>query len=311
MALELAAILAFVTALSFGANALIVKVGMTEVREASGVSPSFTAAFVSILTSAVIFIAVTIGFGVPIEAVTPRAIAPFLVAGVLYPAMFRLFYFRGIDVVGASIAAALVAANPAVAALVAVPILGEEVTVLTAVGIAFIVGGGAVLQASQGAEGSAADRIVRELRQASPRELLFPVAAAVSVGVGYVMIKFGLNGFPHPPAATAITQLAGLVTFGALLGLSAERRSAFRTTLEHRRALGIFVLAGGIVATGWLAQFFALQLGTVVVVIPLVNTFPLVVVAGTYLKARELPRSRAVILGVVAIVVGATMIQAF
>lgn len=310
MAGELAALLAFVTAVCFGANALIVKVGMNWVRDARGVSPSFTAAFVSLVTSAVVFVIVTVGVGVPTEDLTLRAILPFLVAGVLYPAMFRLFYFRGIDVVGASVAAALVSANPAVAAIVAVPLLGEEVTLLTAVGIGFIVAGGATLQASQGADGSAADRIVREIRQASPRELLFPIGAAVSVGVGYALIKFGLDGFPHPPAATALTQITGLLAFGVLLLSSTERRAAFRTTLGHRRALGVFVLAGTIVATGWLAQFFALQLGTVVVVIPLVNTFPLVVVAGTYLQAREVPRSRSIILGVLAIVVGASIIQA-
>jgi drug/metabolite transporter (DMT)-like permease len=42
-----------------------------------------------------------------------------------------------------------------------------------------------------------------------------------------------------------------------------------------------------------------------------VNTYPLVIAAVSYALARQLPRSPRVVAGIVAIVVGASLMQAF
>lgn len=315
--LELSALLAFVTAICYAGTAMSVQIGMRRIAVTSDIPASFTAALVSIVVSVAIFWLVTAVRSPPLADVTLVTMAPFVVAGILYPAVFRLGYFKGIDRIGASVAAAIVAGNPAVAAVLAVPILGERLTVLTAVGIAFIVAGGAILQLThRGMDddtGSATDLLVRELSRASPSDLLYPIGAMVAVGVAYVFIKLGLTGFPHPPAASAVTQTAGLAVFVAVIAGSVSTRHQVQHTItpDHRTALGVFALAGVLVAIGWLAQFFALQLGSVVIVIPLINTFPLVIVVLSYVLARELPRSPHVLVGILSIIAGATILQVF
>lgn len=294
--------LALGAAACFGLQAVVVRAGM---RRAS----SFAAAFVSVVVSAGLFWLLAAVRGIPPAVTTLESVLPFVVAGLAYPAAFRLLYFEGIDRVGPSVAAAIIAANPLVAAGLAIAVLGEAMTPLVVGGVALIIVGGVALQlAGAGDEDDdAADVLVRTLRAADSRDLLYPVAAMVLYGGASVLIKFGLDGFGHPATATALTQTSALVAFLAVMAVSGSARRNVR--VRDRVALGLFVVAGVFVALAWLGQFFALQLGTVVTVIPLVNTYPLVVVALTYLLARELPRSPRVLAGVVAIVAGATLLS--
>ena len=343
---ELAAGLAFLTALCIGLSTVAVGLGLDRVRADRPGSPVFAAAFVTLLVSLIVFWAAALVRGVPTAALTPTALAPFVLAGVLYPALFRLLYYTGIDRIGANVTGAVVAANPAVAALLAIPLLGERFTAATAAGLVAIVGGAALLQlagepdadtdadAAPGEDGTptddtaadgtstggpatdadadaATDVIVRELAGSNPRDLLYPVAAAFVVGAGYVLISFGLRSFPDSVTATAVTQTVGVLALLAVLLRSGDARRQVRVVSGHRPGLAFFVAAGAVVAVGWLSQFAALGIGSVVVVVPLVNTYPLVIAAVSYGMARQLPRSPRVVAGIVAIVVGASLVQAF
>lgn len=315
---ELAAGLAFLTALCIGLSTVAVGLGLDRMREEVTDSPVFGAAFVTLVVSLVVFWAAALVRGVPTAALSPTALAPFVVAGVLYPALFRLLYYTGIDRIGANVTGAIVAANPAVAGLLAIPLLGERFTAATAVGLLAIVGGAGLLQladetGSDGDDGSDAstDVIVREVAGSSARDLLYPVGALVAVGVAYVLISHGLDSFSHPVTATAVTQTAGVLALLAVMLRSSDARRQVRFVSNHRAALTFFVASGTIVAVGWLSQFVALGLGSVVVVVPLVNTYPLVIAAVSYGLARQLPRSPRVLVGILAIVVGASLMQAF
>lgn len=308
---ELGALLAFVAALGIGVSNVAVDRGLVRIRGAGGSSAVFAAAFIGIAVSFVVFWAAALVRGVPVESLRPALLAPFLVAGVLYPALFRLLYYTGIDRIGVNINGAVVAANPAVAAFLAVPVLGERLTALMAVGIACIVGGGVLLQlAERGAGGPAVrDLILRELAGAAPRDFVYPLGALVVVGVAYVLIKLGLSSFPHPVTATAVTQTAGIAVFLGLVLWSRDAKRQLHVATRNRAALAAFAFAGLAVGIGWLGQFAALQAGSVVVVIPLVNTYPLVIAALSYGLARELPRSPRALAGIVAIIAGASVMQ--
>ncbi|WP_254533287.1 EamA family transporter [Natrinema gelatinilyticum] len=98
--------------------------------------------------------------------------------------MFRLLYFRGIEEVGASVAAAIMAMNPLVVMTVAVPLLEETVTLATGVGVLCIVDGGVVLQTDQNTDDDAdVDVIARRLARALPRDLAYPLGAMVFIGI--------------------------------------------------------------------------------------------------------------------------------
>jgi drug/metabolite transporter (DMT)-like permease len=316
---ELAAGLAFLTAVCIGLSTVAVGIGLDRVRADHDGSPVFAAAFVALVVGLVVFWAAALVRGVPVSALSPTTLWPFVLAGVLYPALFRLLYYTGIDRIGANVTGAVVAANPAVAALLAIPLLGERFTVATAAGLIAIVGGAGLLQladetdADGGSAGTSAatDVIVRELAGSDARDLLYPLGALVAVGVGYVLISFGLDSFPHAVTATAITQTAGVLTLLAVLLQSGDARRQVGVVSGHRAGLAFVVGAGAVVAVGWLSQFAALGIGSVVVVVPLVNTYPLVIAAVSYGLARQLPRSPRVVAGIVAIVGGASLVQAF
>jgi drug/metabolite transporter (DMT)-like permease len=301
-AIELAAALALFAALCFGLQAIVVEIGMKR-------GTAFAAAFVSIVVSTVIFWVLAGVRGIPVDAVRSPAILPLVAAGIGYPALFRLLYFEGIERVGPSLASAIVAANPAVAALLAVLVLGERLTPLMVGGLGLIVVGAAVLQFAQGTGETrgGADLLLERLQRAGARDLLYPAGAMLLFGAGSVLIKYGLDRFPSTVTATAVTQTSALVVFLGLLVVSGDARSTVR--IRDRRAFGAFVVAGVFVALAWLGQFFALRTGTVVTVIPLINVYPLIVVVVTYALARQVPRSPRILAGILSIAVGATLLQ--
>lgn len=307
--IELSAALAFVTAFAIGVNTIAVQAGLVRVNADHGTSPIFAAALIGLVVSLVIFWGAALTRGIP--PMTIADVTPFLVAGVLYPALFRLLYYVGLDRIGANITGAVVAANPAIATFLAIPLLGERFTTATAAGLALIVGGGVLLQLTKPGDGETVppDAILRELAGSTPRDIAYPIAAMCMVAVGYVIIRWGLIRFQHPVTATAVTQTAAIVIFGSTLLVSGDIRHRVRRTASHRPGMLFFIGAGVAAAVAWLSQFFALQIGTVVVVVPLVNTYPLVIATLTYVIARQLPRSPRVLAGIVAIVVGASVMQ--
>lgn len=307
MILELSAGLALLASVFAGLQALAVEYGLSNGEYATDRSPALAAAVISIVVSVVVFWTLLFARGVSFETATLREIAPFAIAGLGNPAAFRLLYFRSIDRIGARLSAAIVSANPAIAAMLAVPIFGESFTVVSGVGLLCIVGGAVVLQVTETGEESNGDLLIDELTGLELRDLVLPATAMLVLGCSFVLVKMGLNSYGDPLAGTAIGQTAALVAFVGLFGLSSDSRR--HVGIRDWTALGAFTLAGAFVAANWLAWFFALQIGTVVTVVPLSNVYPLVVVAVSYALVRQVPKSPRVVGGITSIVVGATLMQ--
>ncbi|MBX0296177.1 EamA family transporter [Haloarcula nitratireducens] len=307
MILELSTGLALLASVFSGLQAVSVEYGMENGEYADDRSPALAAAVVSIVVSVVVFWALLLVRGVSFDALTLGAVAPFVVAGLANPAAFRLLYFQSIDRIGARISAAIVSANPAIAAILAVPLFEESFTAVTAGGLLCIVAGGVVLQTSETGEGTHDDLLVEELAEVDLRDLLVPLVAMTMLGCSFVLVKMGLNSIDDSLVGTAIGQTAALLAFLALFGASGTSRR--QVGIRDRTALVAFTLAGVFVAGNWLAWFSALRIGTVVTVVPLSNVYPLVVVAISYLAIRRVPRSPRILGGITAIVVGATLMQ--
>ncbi|WP_268812817.1 DMT family transporter [Haloarcula mannanilytica] len=269
--------------------------------------PTLTAAVTSIVVSVVVFWTLLVARGTSFAGVDPLKLAPFAVAGLANPAAFRLLYFRSIDRIGARVSSAIVSANPAVATVLALPLLGEPFTVLTGVGLLCIMAGGVLLQLSGTDADETTDIITAELGQMTARDLVLPITAMALLGCSFVLVKVGLNAYSKPLVATAVGQTAALVAFVGLFGVSSDSRR--RVRISDRTALVAFVFAGVFVTGNWLAWFSALQIGTVVTVVPLSNVYPLVIVALSYGLARQFPKSPRVLTGITAIIAGATLMQ--
>lgn len=298
------AALALLAAVSFGVYTIILERGMRRARAWVDQSPALGAAFLSTAVAFSGFWVVAIGTGIPVDAMTAIAVAPFVIAGVAYPGIFRMTFYVGIDRIGAGVAAAIVGAYPAVSAVLAIGFLGEVLTGVAAVGIVLIIVGVAAVQISQN-EGSG-DVVSAKLGESRPVDLLFPIVAMALFGGSLVLIKYGLDRFPHPITGTAITQTSAFVVLAAWLLAQPDSRAQLGV---GRSAVTAYLVGGLFIVIAWLAQFFALQRGTVITVAALLNTYPLIVVAVTYVLARQLPRSPRIVAGVIAIVAGATFVQ--
>lgn len=304
---ELSAGLAVLAALFSALQAVAVEYGMSHGEYDDSRSPALAAAVVSVVVSVAVFWALLVVRRASLADVTLRSLVPFAVAGLGNPAAFRLLYFRSIDRIGARLSAAVVSANPAVAAMLALPILGERFTVLTALGLVCIVAGAVVLQTARGGTEGSDDLLVAELARLDVRDLAVPLAAMALLGASFVLVKVGLNGLGDPLVGTAVGQTTALAGFLVLFGVSPASRRQVR--IRDRTALLAFLLAGLFVAANWLAWFSALRIGTVVTVVPLVNVYPLFVVGVSYALVRRVPKSPRTVVGIAAIVAGASLMQ--
>jgi len=297
--------LALMAAGGFACYTVVVERGLTWTTVDG--SPVLAAAFYSTVVVTAGFWGLAALRGIPPVAADPTAIWPFVVAGVVYPALFRFLYYEGIDRLGSSVTAAVLGGYPAVSVALAVVLLGDSLGLGAGAGVALIVAGVALLQLTQDTDADAVEDVITEkLAAASPVDLTYPAAATLCTGGAFVLIDVGLAGFPDPVVATAITQTPALVAFTAWAVAVGARGG--RLTLGWT-ALGAFLVAGAFNFIGWLGNFFALQSGSVITVVPLINTSPLLIAAITYGLERQAPRSRRVLGAIVAIVVGATLVQ--
>ncbi|XVH30783.1 EamA family transporter [Haloferacaceae archaeon DSL9] len=301
--------LSILAAIGFGVQVLLVERGLdrleTEGRGAVAATALTLPASAGVLW---LFVAVRTGSS-PIAALSAASslvVAAFVAAGVADPAATRLLFYEGIDRLGPNLATAIVAGSPAVAAVLAVA-LGESVTGGSAIGLALIVVGVGALHLRPAANAAATDVLGRELRAADRRDFVYPLGAMLTIGGAAVVVDAGLARFPDALLATALTQTVAVVAFFGYLAVSAPARAAART--GTRPARGLFALAGAIGGIAWYGMFAALQSGSVVVVLPLASTYPLVVVALSYAAARELPRSPRALAAILCIVLGAALLQ--
>ena len=298
--------LALLAAGGFACYTVTVEYGMAWTE--GDASPVLGAVFVSTVVVTVAFWAFAAARGLPAALTDPQRVWPFVVAGIAYPAVFRFLYYEGIDRVGSSVTAAVLGAYPAVSVLLAVAVLDEVLTLFAAAGVALIVGGVVLLQVTQesaDADGTE-DVVTGKLAAADTRDLLYPAAATLLTGAAFVLIDFGLAGFPDPVVATAVTQTPALVLFTGWALVAGVGSGRLRL---GRSVLGAFAVAGVFNFIGWLTNFFALQSGSVITVVPLLNTTPLLVLVITYSAEREVPRSTRLVAAVATIVVGVTLVQ--
>lgn len=206
------------------------------------------------------------------------ALGAFAAAGIAGLVLGRLCTFAGIEAIGASRTTPIVSASTLIAAVLAVLLFSESLTLSHAAGIAFIVVGIAVISWVTAADSHSS---------ASPRNpgssLLFPIAAAAFTGVEPILVRIGLD------AGTPILVGLSVMMTAAFAGYAGYRR--FRRTpppsVVRNPHVRWYVGAGVASTVGLLAYFGALASAPVVIVIPITHTAPLIVIT---LSALFLPR---------------------
>lgn len=285
---------ALLAALAFAAQSLAVRVG-TETR-------SITAVIAVVFGVNLLVLVPVAGVAAyPDYGLTLRGIAAFGVAGLLGSLLARVFYFVGIERLGASRAEPLRALVPLFALAVAVPTLGERVTPVLGLGVALLVAGAAVVTLDSRAAP------VTGTGQRLWVSLAFPVAAALCLGIDPVFTKVGFATGTPALVAVTVRVLAAAGGFGLYLGWRALR--------EERGPLGAnrWLVGAGVANTVYLLAYYgALSRTPVTVVTPLLSASTLFVLGGAALflqkEERVTPRlatgALLVVLGVVFVVRG-------
>jgi uncharacterized membrane protein len=197
---------------------------------------------------------------------TSRAFWAFFLAGAVGASFGKVFYYKGIDKVGASKATSVKNSSPFLTTFLAVLFLGESVSWLLLAGVALIVFGVVVLTQST-ADGRGGDRL---------QYFLYPIIAAFCFGVNPIFKKFGIDAAGLPILGTMITQVSALIfmlLFGRAIGLQ------IRWEPVPVKALILCTLSGITEGLGSLLTFFALAHGPAALLSPIWRISPLVTFA--------------------------------
>ncbi len=233
---------------------------------------------------------VTGGIGRP----SATGIALFAVAGIVGTIGGRLLRFISIEQVGASISSALINLYPMVSAILAIIVLGEDVTVPIVLGTAVIVAGTILLSIGGRRSGI------------KPWHLVLPVVSAFCFGAVAILRKMGLAHMGAIPGS-AINVSTAFIGFTALVLAAGHGRAI----TARGRSLGYFVAAGVAENAAVFLNVVALGLGTVSVVAPLYGSSPIFVLILSFLFLKDIERlSVRVVTGTVLIVLGVYLITA-
>ncbi len=198
---------------------------------------------------------------------TGRAFWSFFLAGAVGASFGKVFFYKGIEKVGASKATSVKNSSPFLTALLAVVFLDEQVSWLLVTGLTMIVIGVAVLTQTKESGARAVDRF---------QYFLFPIVAALCFAVNPIFKKIGISTAHVPILGTLITQTTALLfmfVFARPMGLQIKWQRV------PAKALMLCSLSGITEGLGSLFTFYALIYGPAAILSPIWRISPLVTFA--------------------------------
>lgn len=271
MSVVLGAVLAVVAAVAWAAQYVFVRLATVD-------GSTIDAVTVVLACNVVLIVPAAIVLSEPAAVASVDMLAAFVGAGLSGSLLGRICQFRAVETIGASRSAPVVASTALFSAGLAVAFLGESLTAAHAVGILLVVAGVAYVSWKTATD-PANPRPVREIG----RSLAFPVLAALCFAIEPVFISWGLAEGVPVVAGLAVMAVAAAVGFLGYLLISLGFPSRARLVGPMR-----WYVAAGVASTvALLAYFLALEVAPVVVVVPIIQVSPLVVLV---LSSAFLPR---------------------
>lgn len=228
----------------------------------------------------------------PVDEILRPELLLFVLVGLIQPGGTRFLAYVSVEKVGVAVTAPLRATTPLFSSLLAIAVLGEQLTPAVAAGTALVVCGVALLS-------------MKEEKTGAWRNVLIalPLLSAFVAGSTQVIRKIGLARIALPILGAAVTTGTSLVA--VTLSLLVSRK--WSMVQFNRASLGYFVLAGCAVTLGVASVYMSLYLSDVVIVAPLASLSPLYSLALSALFLREvevitLRRATAAVLIVAGVV---------
>ena len=235
-------------------------------RGMPGVHPLLTNVVI-VLVGIPVAAVLVLAFAFPDIGEIPRAVLPWIVLlGTVQLAVGRSTGFFAVNMIGASRTSLFFGVQAPFAALLAVTLGGESLSILVAVGTAVLVVGLLLASGDSMLQGWRADR----------RYLVgcvLAVATGASAGAANVIAKTAIGVFDSPLLIACLGMVAGLIVLSPPVGVAAVLDRSIRTV--DRKSLVFVSLAGLTSVAAFAAPVFAVQQVDVVVVAPLYSTFPL------------------------------------
>ena len=283
----LPSLVALAAAASFGASGVASKRGLAHVESLTGTIVAVGTCVVAYLLIAPLWMRAedwfTAGFWI------------FAVTGIMQPAMSMYMANEAYSRAGATVVSTFAATSPFFAAALAIAVLGEEITLAIAAGTVLTVLGIMTL----------AWMPIPKARTGIVVALAFATGTALIRGFNSVLGKVGIDLLPNPFMA-GFTSFA--VSFVLLTLVYRWRRRRWPTRIP-RPGLFYFCIHGLCVALGIGLLYAALSVGTVIVVAPIIATFPLfTLILSVALRDERL--GAKVVAGVVLVVTGVVVISA-
>jgi len=219
------------------------------------------------------------------------ALIVFALVGLFYPAVVMMLTYESNRVLGPTLTGTASSTTPVFAVAFSVLLLGERPALTVVLGGSIIVAGLVTLSGKA------------PMRDAPGWHLLLPLSGAALRGLAQNLIKLGLLMWPSPFIAALITY-----TISAGVVWSAASRSSAHPCCLTVKSVLWFACVAALNGTAVLLMCYALQHGNVVVVSPIVATYPLftMVFSAIFLKREEL--TLRVILAAVLTVAGVVVV---
>ena len=216
----------------------------------------------------------------------------FALAGLIHPYLSMYASLEALKRAGTTVASTLAATAPFFSTLGAVLFLGEDLTIAVALATVGIVAGVMVLTFD-------GFRMARVIRIA----LIFASIAAVIRGSTHVIGKWGLELLPNPFMATFVAFSMGLICMTIFFRL---RHGHLPRDLPSD-GVKYFFYSGLCIAFAIISMYGALMLGRVVVISPIIASYPVFTLLSVWALSAE-RISRRLVLGVLMVTTGVVVI---
>lgn len=227
-----------------------------------------------------------------------QAIFFFAIAGMLAPGLGRLFYFKGIETVGASVTLSIWATFPLYTTIAAVLMLNETLSFLNWIGVISIVLGALFIERSSRTPGKDGKRFPKKI-------LIIPIIGTLFMASSSIIRKYGLNLYSEPILGTAIGYASSLLVCLLFIGFTKSNR----TGLNLKREIMLFWKAGVAVAISSFLIYLAISLERVAIVTPLLQVCALFTILFAYLFLKDVERiSVKLVLSTFIVIIGVLLI---
>ena len=253
-----------------------------------------TAVLTSLAVNVVVLWGVSFLF-LPVRLLTFSGAMLFVLVGIFQSGLTRLLTYKSIETVGVAITDPLRATTPMFSTFLAIVLLGEQMTLAIFFSTLLIITGITLL--------SLRGKLDTKIKM---RYIFYPLLASFIAGSSQIIRKFGLASMPSPILAAAVTATSSLVVVSAIMWCSGQRKMILDM---DRRCLPYYLAAGLAISFGMVTIYYALDLGRVVVVIPLSSIGPLFTLLLTAIFLKGVERvTLKIVLGAALIISGAVLL---